>query len=124
MPGKLLIFIVMLNSVASQLLLKRAVGEIGSPTGFASLAEFFRAAAISPPVYLSLVLQVAGYAMWMIVISQQKLGVAIAVLGSGFYVVMAVLAWVVFDERLSPLQWAGIALVTAGVVCMMSGPST
>jgi drug/metabolite transporter (DMT)-like permease len=117
---KLLILIVTLNSVASQLLLKRAVGEIGSPASLGALPGFFHAAAFSPAVYASLALQVIGYAIWMIVISQEKLGVAVAVLGSGFYVLTALLAWMVFDEALTKLQWTGIALITLGVACMMS----
>lgn len=120
MLAKLLIVVVTLNSVASQLLLKRAVGEIGTPSSLASLPQFFRAAASSPPVYASLVLQVIGYALWMIVISQEKLGVAVAVLGSGFYVLMALLAWLVFGEQLTRLQWTGIVLITLGVACMMT----
>jgi drug/metabolite transporter (DMT)-like permease len=120
MLAKLLILVVTINSVASQLLLKRAVLAIGAPATLDALPSFFRAAAMSPPVYASLVLQVVGYAIWMIVIAHEKLGVAVAVLGSGFYVMMAMLAWLVFDEPLTPLQWTGIVLITAGVACMMS----
>ena len=61
-----------------------------------------------------------GYAVWMVVISQEKLGVAVAVLGSGFYVLMALTAWFAFGEELTPLQWAGIAFITIGVTCMMA----
>lgn len=119
MLPKLLILVVTLNSVGSQLLLKRAVSEIGTPQSLAGLAGFFSAAALSPAVYASLVLQVIGYAIWMVVISQHKLGVAVAMLGSGFYVLMALLAWGLFGEELSAVQWAGILLITAGVTCMM-----
>ena len=119
MLPKLLILLVTLNSVASQLLLKRAVGGIGTPHSIEALPGFFHAASLSPAVYASLVLQVIGYAVWMIVIAHEKLGVAVAVLGSGFYVLMALVAWMVFDEDLTGLQWAGIALITAGVACMM-----
>lgn len=119
MLPKLLIVIVTLNSIASQLLLKRAVAAIGTPTSVPGLAPFFRAAAVTPEVYLSLVLQVIGYAVWMIVIAHEKLGVAVAVMGSGFYVAMALLGWVVFGEELSRLQWAGVVLITIGVACMM-----
>ena len=119
MLPKLLILVVTLNSVASQLLLKRAVGEIGSPQSLSAVPGFFAAAAVSPAVYASLVLQVVGYAIWMIVTSQEKLGVAVAVLGSGFYVLMALTAWFAFGEELTLLQWTGIAFITVGVTCMM-----
>ncbi|HVE48997.1 MAG TPA: EamA family transporter [Casimicrobiaceae bacterium] len=120
MSAKLLIIIVTLNSVASQFLLKRAVNEIGAPSSLESWPQFFKAAALSPPVYGSLILQVIGYAIWMVVISQEKLGVAVAILGSGFYVLMALLAWLMFDEQLTRLQWTGIVLITIGVACMMT----
>lgn len=117
---KLLIVVVTLNSLASQMLLKHAVGRIGSPATLDGLVPFFKAAAVSPPVYLSLVLQVVGYALWMIVISKEKLGVAVAVLGSGFYVAIALIGWLAFDESLTHLQWAGILLITIGIACMMA----
>ena len=120
MGPKLLILVVTLNSVASQLLLKRAVADLGSPGSLAALPGFFGAAALHPAVYASLALQVIGYAVWMVVISQEKLGVAVAVLGSGFYVLMALTAWFAFGEELTPLQWAGIAFITIGVTCMMA----
>lgn len=120
MIGKLLIFVVTLNSLASQVLLKRAVQSLGTPGSMADVWPFFKAAAQSPPVYLSLVLQVVGYALWMVVISREKLGVAVAVMGSAFYIAIALLGWVVFDEPLSPLQWAGVLLITLGIAFMMS----
>jgi drug/metabolite transporter (DMT)-like permease len=120
MVTKLLILVVVFNSVASQLLLKRAVGEIGKPTSLDGLTGFFQAAAVSPAVYASLVLQVVGYALWMVVLTQEKLGIAVAMLGSGFYVLMALLAWALFDEQLTLLQWTGVALITLGVACMFA----
>jgi drug/metabolite transporter (DMT)-like permease len=123
MIAKLLIVIVTVNTVASQLILKRAVGEIGAPASFAELGRFFAAAAISPWVYASLFLQVIGYAIWMIVIAQEKLGVAVAVSGSAFYVLTAMLAWWLYAERLTGMQWAGIGLITVGVVLMFAQPA-
>jgi drug/metabolite transporter (DMT)-like permease len=34
---------------------------------------------------------------------------------------MALSAWFVYGETLSPMQWTGIALVTLGVVCISLG---
>ena len=59
--------------------------------------------------------------MWMLIVSREKLGVATATVGAGFYTLMALSAWLVYGETLSPLQWAGIALVTIGVVCISLG---
>jgi drug/metabolite transporter (DMT)-like permease len=123
MLTKFLILVVVCNSAASQLLLKRAVNDIGAPSSYPGLLQFFVAAAGSPPVWISLVLQVLGYALWIVVLTQEKVGVAVAMLGSGFYLLMAVLAWVFFDERLGPVQWAGIVLITVGVACLLPRPA-
>jgi drug/metabolite transporter (DMT)-like permease len=56
----------------------------------------------------------------MVVLTQEKLGIAVAMLGSGFYVLMALLAWALFDEQLTLLQWTGVALITLGVACMFA----
>jgi drug/metabolite transporter (DMT)-like permease len=118
MITRLLILVVTLNTVVSMLLLKRAVAAIGAPDGLADLPRFFLAAAASPLVYASLVLQVVGYACWMVVISQEKLGIAVAISGSLFYVLTALAAWLLYGEALGSLQWAGIALITVGVLCV------
>lgn len=121
MPTRILILVVTINAVISQLLLRRALTEIGSPRGLAAIPRFIGSAALSPWVYASLVLQVLGYVLWMIVISKEKLGVATASIGAGFYVLMAFSAWVIYGETLSGLQWIGIFLVTIGVVCVSLG---
>jgi drug/metabolite transporter (DMT)-like permease len=117
----LLIVTIAVNSVLSQLLLKRAIADIGSPGALAALPEFIAGAAGSPWVYASLVLQVLGYILWMIVISHEKLGVANAGLGACFYMLMAFSAWVVYGETLSSVQWAGIGFITIGVICVSLG---
>jgi len=121
MPTRILILAVTINAVISQLLLRRGLTEIGSPSGFAAVPRFIGSAALSPWVYASLVLQVVGYVLWMIVISKEKLGVATASIGAGFYVLMAFSAWIIYGESLSGLQWIGIFLVTIGVVCVSLG---
>jgi len=122
MITRILIVIVTLNTVASMLLLKRAVALIGTPSGLSDLPRFFIGAATSPLVYASLVLQVFGYACWMIVITQEKLGVAVAISGSGFYLLMALASWLVYGETLTRLQWLGLALITIGVLCVALKP--
>ena len=121
MPIKLLILMVTVNTVISHMLLKRAVNEIGGPSSFAGMSKFILAAASSPWVYASLTLQVIGYVAWMVVISREKLGVATASVGASYYLLMAVAAWAVYGEKLATVQWLGIGLITAGVVCVSLG---
>ena len=121
MPFKFLFILVTVNTVISHLFLKRAIIDIGSPASLDALPKFIVAAAGSPWVYGSLVLQVLGYVVWMIVISHEKLGVATASVGASYYILTSFAAWAIYGETLSPMQWAGICLITAGVVCVSLG---
>jgi drug/metabolite transporter (DMT)-like permease len=109
------------NSVISQLVLRRALNALGSPANVSALPRFIGNAALSPWIYASVTLQILSYVMWMVIVSREKLGVATATVGAGFYTLMALSAWFIYGETLSPVQWTGIALVTLGVVCISLG---
>jgi drug/metabolite transporter (DMT)-like permease len=121
MPLKLLFVAVTVNAVIGQLLLRRALNQIGSPSNLSELPRFIGSAALSPWIYASVAVQILGYVMWMLVVSREKLGVATASTGAGFYVLMALSAWLIYNETLTTLQWTGIVLVTVGVVCISLG---
>lgn len=121
MPLRFLFVAFTLNAVISQLVLRRALNELGSPASLSGLPRFIGSAALSPWIFASVSLQVLGYVMWMLIVSREKLGVATASIGGGFYTLMALSAWLIYGETLSALQWAGIAMVTAGVVCISLG---
>lgn len=122
MPLRMLLVVVTCNAVIGQLLLRRVTNALGgTPSSLAGLPRFIAQAALSPWIYASLAVQVVGYALWLVIISREKLGVAAASIGAGFYLLMALSAWVIYGETLSALQWMGIALVTAGVVCISQG---
>ena len=122
LPLRLLLVVFTLNAVISQLLLRRATNMLGSPpTALSALPRFVGQAALSPWVYASITLQVLGYVLWLVIVSRERLGVATASVGAGFYVLMALSAWLIYGETLSALQWIGIVLVTCGVVCIGQG---
>ena len=122
MPLKALFVAFTINAVVSQLLLRRATLELGRPpAALAAAAHFVGRAALSPWVYASVSLQVLSYVLWLLIVSREKLGVATASIGAGFYVLMALSAWLIYGETLSALQWLGIVLVTCGVVCISQG---
>lgn len=121
MPLKFLFAAFTVNAVISQLVLRRALSKLVSPSSLSGLPRFIGSAALSPWIYASLSLQVLGYVMWMLIVSREKLGVATASIGAGFYTLMALSAWLVYGETLSALQWTGILLVTMGVVCISLG---
>jgi drug/metabolite transporter (DMT)-like permease len=124
MPLRLLIVAFTVNSVISQLVLRRGLQELGRPENLSGLPRFLGHAALSYWIYASITLQIVSYVMWMLIVSREKLGVAAATVGAGFYTLMALSAWLVYGETLSLLQWSGIALVTMGVVCISLGGAT
>jgi multidrug transporter EmrE-like cation transporter len=113
---KLLIFFVTISTVGSQLLLKQAMKSIQAPAATGDLGRFFLESAVSPWVYGSLLLQMAGYLVWLIVVSKEQLGVAFATSGAFFYLLVGLSAWLIHGERLSLSQWTGIGLITLGVL--------
>jgi drug/metabolite transporter (DMT)-like permease len=122
---RLLLALFTVTAVISQLVLRRALNELGgAATALSGLPRFIADAALSPWIYLSVALQILSYVMWMLIVSREKLGVATASVGAGFYILMALSAWLIYGETLSPLQWTGIVLVTLGVVCISLGGVT
>src|ERR1700722_2035272 len=121
MPIRLLLIAFTFNAVISQLALRRALNGLGSPSGLSGVSRFIGAAALSPWIYTSVALQILSYLIWMLIVSREKLGVATASVGAGFYILMALSAWLIYGETLSALQWTGIILVTLGVVCISLG---
>lgn len=121
MPTYLLIIAVTLNAVAGQLLLKYALASLGGRAALRSFSTFIAGAAASPWMYASLAVQVVGYALWMVLISREKLGVATASVGAGFYALMPLCAWALYGESLTYVQWIGIGLITIGVTCVSLG---
>jgi drug/metabolite transporter (DMT)-like permease len=121
---RILIAAFTITTVISQLLLRRGTGTLGgAPATLAALPRFIGQAALSPWVYASVTLQVIGYVLWLVIVSREKLGVATASIGAGFYLLMAFSAWLIYGETLSALQWIGILLVTCGVVFISQSPT-
>lgn len=122
MPIRLLFAVFTVNAVVSQLLLRRATNGLSrAPATLSGVPHFIGQALQSPWIYASVGLQILGYALWMLIVAREKLGVATATVGAGFYVLMSLSAWFVYGETLAPLQWVGIILVTCGVVCISRG---
>jgi drug/metabolite transporter (DMT)-like permease len=121
MPTYLLIVAVTVNAVMGQLLLKHALATLGGRTALATMSKFVLDAATSPWIYASLAIQGIGYVLWIVLISREKLGVATASVGAGFYALTPLCAWALYGESLNNVQWLGIALITIGVTCVSLG---
>lgn len=111
----LLVLVTTLCTIGGQLILKKAMVGL-RPLLAQGPIDFLWGAAFSPLVYAALALQVLGYVAWMFVISKEKLSVAFALSGSTFYLLMAAASWFFYGERLAPMQWVGLLLISTGVV--------
>lgn len=121
----LMIVFVTCSTLGSQLLVKKAVVQIALrdpvPQGF----QWLLAAGLSPGVIAAVAIQGVGFIVWVVVVSRVKLGVAFAISGAFFYIMLATVSWLVYGERLAPLQWVGLLLVSSGVLMMtLSGEAT
>jgi drug/metabolite transporter (DMT)-like permease len=115
---KLLLILISINTVASQLLVKKGVTVLGGIKTASDFPHMIASAITSPWIIVSIFLQIVGYLMWFLVVTREKLGVAVAITGSSFYVLMALSAWYFYGETLTALQWIGISLIIAGVICV------
>ena len=115
---RLLLVVVALNTVISQLCLKRGVTQLGGLRSLEEIPRFLQAAIVSPWIVLSVCLQVTGYVIWMLVVTREKLGVAVAFSGASFYIMTAFAAWYFYGETPTALQSVGIALIVIGVICV------
>jgi len=118
MVGKLLIILFTINTAFSQIFMKQAVKILGSPSSIEDMPSYMVEAVRSPWIWAAFVLQVLSYLVWIVVLSREKLGVAVALSGSLFCLIMAAVAWTMYDETLTAPQWAGIAFVVTGVTLL------
>lgn len=113
---------VTLNAVA-QILLKMAVSRRGA-IGLHPRALFQAGyhLALNPWLWAGIVCYVVSLGVWLIALSRVSVNVAYPMLSLG-YVMAAVLAWIFFGERLSPVQMTGIAVIILGVYLLTRTPA-
>ena len=116
MRDVLMILFVTCSTLGSQLLLKDSVVRIARRTPVLTGLDWLFAVLSSPTLWIAVVIQGIGFLVWLVVVSRVKLGMAFAISGAFFYILMALLSWQLYGERLAPLQWTGIVLVSAGVL--------
>ena len=114
----LLIFLFSTVTVVSQLILKK--GVMGLASHWANPALLAKEAFTSPYVLVSLTLQGMNFLLWVVVLSRVNLGYAIGFAGAFLYLVLPLLSWWLYGERLSPLQWGGLLLITLGILCLQA----
>jgi len=119
--GMLVVFIlvsVVLAAVA-QLTLKHGMTEVTNhgkvPLDLKDPLGTLRRVAATPAVWGGLALFVASAAAWLVVLSRASLSFAYPFV-SLTYALILVFDRFVLGESVSPLRWAGVALIMAGIV--------
>jgi multidrug transporter EmrE-like cation transporter len=114
----LMIVFVTFSTLGSQLLVKRAVTQIAQRDPVPQGIQWLVAACFSPEVIAAVAIQGIGFIVWVVVVSRVKLGMAFAISGAFFYILIALSSWLLYGERLAAPQWLGLILVSCGVLLM------
>jgi multidrug transporter EmrE-like cation transporter len=112
----LLILSGVLLNAAAQLLLKKGMLGIGFfEFSAANLVPISIKAAANPFIVAGLFCYVFSVGLWMMVLSRVEVSFAYPFLSIG-YVVIALVGYYYFGEKLDPYRITGIALICLGVV--------
>ncbi len=76
----------------------------------------------SPFITGALILQGIMAIFWIWVMSKVQLVYLFTMSGAFFYILLALAAWLILGEKLSGIQWLGVFLISAGVVCFNYQP--
>lgn len=116
----LMIVFVTLSTMGSQLLVKNGVNILAERAPGLAGMQWLLAAILSPSIIAAVAIQGVGFMVWVVVVSRVKLGVAFAISGAFFYLLIALASWYFYGEKLNPWQWGGLALISTGVILMVS----
>lgn len=84
------------------------------------LGEGMAAVARGPALYAALMLYACATLLWIWILSRVPLSQAYPWVAVGM-VIVPLLSWYLFDERIAPIFWLGVALIIAGVVVTQYG---
>ena len=119
-------FLVLVATVATaasaHLLLKVGIGRVGTigveqakdPLGLLGLLLG------DPRFLLALVLYALSFVAWLVVLSRLNLSLAYPALAMT-YAIIPLASWLILDEPISALHWAGIGVIVVGVVMVLRG---
>lgn len=119
-------FIILLAVVAvsalGHVLLKAGVNSIGeiSPDRinqpFRLMSDFLT----TPAILIALPLYLAGFIGWVLVLSRINLSLAYPALALT-YILIPFAAWLFLSEPISRLHWAGIVIISGGMILVIRG---
>lgn len=116
---KILLFLILsdgLETITHFCFKKSVLPESGwEISAFSGLIVFFKAVFFSPYLWLGLASVLLTFIIWSSILSKIDLSVAVPV-ASFSYIAIPVVAMIFLHERISPLRWAGIAMILTGVI--------
>ena len=112
----ILIFIMISLTPLGDTFLGKGMKQIGAMGTWApaSLFHFFFRSFTSGTIWIGIGLQLAYFIAYLLVLSWADYSY-VQPASSGVYVLIALLAHFVLRETISPLRWAGVAVICAGV---------
>ena len=112
----LLILISVIAMTAAQLMVKKGTLLLGQfPQHFAELPHFFLKACVNPYVIGAVFLTIITALAWLLAVSRAEISRIYPFMALS-YVLVALVSLIVFKEGVSPLRWAGIAVICIGVL--------
>ena len=115
--GIALIAALMLNAAAN-LMMKFGVRRFGSSGASLDQGVVAVAGAVLSNwvLIVGLVLFASNVVLYTYALSGIRISVAYPIMVSGGFVIISVVAWRYLGERLTTMQWAGVAMILAGVI--------
>lgn len=102
--------------IAGQILYKKAVNKIATPSlrNFVSYTAFVRKVMADPKIWLGLVFISCGLAIWLVALAQADLSLAFPV-DSMHYLMTLAMAHIFLGEKINKLKVIGTVLVMIGI---------
>jgi drug/metabolite transporter (DMT)-like permease len=116
MKTTFMIIVVAFGNVVSQLILKKGVVEL--KIEHIDFSYLLRAIS-SPYIITALFIQIFCYIVWLFVLAKANLGYALGLSGAMFYIIIALLGWWFFNEKMTLLQWIGLFSISFGIFCLV-----
>jgi len=104
----------------SQVLLKFGLSQIGGfkIAGINDIFSFLYAAVRNPFALFGTIMMASSYFLWMTILSWFKLSVAFPLTSLAF-IFVAALSYFLLNEKLLPLNYLGIVLITSGIFFLL-----
>jgi small multidrug resistance pump len=114
--------VALLLNASANLMMKAGMTRVQADGGVLAggLAQAFRTVLTSPILVIGLVCFALNAACYMFALQSPTLKISLAypVMVGGGYAIIALVAYLLLGERMTPGQWLGVALILAGVIAI------